>query len=323
MIVRPPVLAGVELGGTKCICVLGTGPDEIIRSERVATGAPDATLGQISDILHRWRSEYGLPAALGISSFGPLELRPSAPAYGTVRSSVKRGWQDVPLLARLSNGWDIPVGLDTDVNGAALAEARWGAAKDLADFAYVTVGTGIGVSLVVGGRLAGGCSHSELGHIRVARAQSDTWPGVCPYHGDCVEGLASGPAIASRAGAPAAELAADALEWRLAAHALGQLMHVITFATVPERILVGGGVAEGRPEILAYTRDALVESINGFVDLESLVGDISGFVIPPGLGALAGPLGALAVAAEALERAKSSDRVATEQRDIRDRGLRR
>jgi fructokinase len=322
MTVRPPVLAGVELGGTKCICVLGTGPDEIMRSERVATGHPDVTLGEISEILHRWRSEYGPPAALGISSFGPLELRPSAPTYGTIRSSVKRGWQDVPLLARLSEGWAIPVGLNTDVNGAALAEARWGAGRGLADFAYVTVGTGIGVSLVVGGSLAGGCSHSELGHIRVARAPSDTWPGVCPYHGDCVEGLASGPAIAARSGAPAADLASDAVEWRLAAHALGQLMHVITFATVPERILVGGGVAEGRPEILAYTRDALVKSINGFVDLESLVGDVSAFVIPPGLGALAGPLGALAVAAEALEHATASDHVAAGRRDLRGEGSR-
>jgi len=297
-----PLLAGVELGGTKCICILGTGPGDIRAQRRIPTGDPDATLAAVAAILDAWQAAHGAIAALGIASFGPLELRRHSPAYGFVTSSVKAGWQGVDVVGRLAALRDVPVGFSTDVNGAALAEGRWGAARGLSDFAYVTVGTGIGVGLVAHGQLVLGCNHSELGHIRVARLPGDGWPGICAYHGDCAEGLASGPAIAARAGKDATTLAAGGPLWDGVAYTLAQLLHTVVFATAPERILVGGGVIEGRPELLPLVRRRLVESINGFIDLEDLTGGTTSYIVQPGLGGLAGPLGALALAADAVHR---------------------
>ena len=292
-----PLLAGVELGGTKCICILGTGPDDIREQRRIQTAGPDVTLAEIASVLDSWQVAPGPFAALGIASFGPLELRPDSPRFGYVTSSVKVGWQGVDVVGRLAARRGVPVGFSTDVNGAALAEGRWGAARGLRDFAYVTVGTGIGVGLVAHGQLVLGCNHSELGHIRVARLPGDEWPGICAFHGDCAEGLASGPAIAARiAAAPAT--AGESVIWDYVAFTLAQLLHTMVFATAPQRILVGGGVIEGHPELLPLARRRLLESINGFIDLEDLTGGTDGYVVAPGLGSLAGPLGALALAAD-------------------------
>ena len=296
---RQPLLAGVELGGTKCVCILGTGPGDVRAQMRVPTTDPDSTLARLAGILDSWRAEHGDFEALGIASFGPLDLRPASPTFGYVTSSAKAGWRDVDVIGHLARGRRLPVGFNTDVNGAALAEGRWGAALGLRDFAYVTVGTGIGVGLVVGGELVRGCNHSELGHIRVARQAGDRWPGICAFHGDCAEGLASGPAIAARAGRPATDVPADDPVWELVAHTLGQLLHTIVFATAPRRILIGGGVAENHPELLGRVRARLSASVNGFIDLEDLTGGTERYVVAPGLGALAGPLGALALAADA------------------------
>jgi fructokinase len=299
MTAERPLLAGVELGGTKCICILGTGPDDIREQIRIPTAAPDVTLADAVAVLDSWHAKHGVIASLGIASFGPLDLRFESPTYGHVTSSVKPGWQDVDVVARLAGRRRLPVGFNTDVNGAALAEGRWGAARGLTDYAYVTVGTGIGVGVVAHGRLVLGCSHSELGHIRVARAAGDSWPGVCPYHGDCAEGLASGPAIAARTGVAAGEIGAANPVWDFVAHTLGQLLHTMVFATAPQRILIGGGVMEGHPELLPMARAQLVASVNGFIDVERLSGGVARYVAAPGLGPLAGPLGALALAADA------------------------
>jgi fructokinase len=296
-----PLLGGVELGGTKCVCLIGTGPDDIRAQESIPTGGDaNAALSRIEAILHGWKSAHGPVAALGIASFGPVELNRTSPRYGFITSTAKPGWRNTDVARRLSKLFPVPVGFDTDVNGAALAEGRWGAAKHLADFAYVTVGTGVGVGLVVDGRPAYGFSHSELGHIRIARKAGDLWRGACEYHGDCVEGLASGVAIAARAGLPANQLPTDSPVWELVAHALAQLLHTIVLATAPRRILIGGGVAEGRPELLARVRHQLIESLNGYLKLDELAGGIEGYAVPPGLGSLAGPLGALALAADTI-----------------------
>lgn len=300
-----PLLGGVELGGTKCVCILGTAPTDVRAQVRVATGAPDATLRDVRAVFDAWQLQHGRCAALGIASFGPLGLQPASPTFGHITSSAKPGWRDVDVLGSLSSGRAAPVGFDTDVNGAALAEGRWGAARGLSDFAYVTVGTGVGVGLVVGGQLVRGCNHTELGHIRVARMAGDSWPGVCSFHGDCVEGLASGPAISARAGGiPGADIPADSPVWETAVDALAQLLHTMVFATAPRRILIGGGVVEGHPELLARIRRRMSESINGFIDLEVLTGGLEQYVVRPGLGAQAGPLGALALAADALDAAR-------------------
>jgi fructokinase len=296
-----PLLGGVELGGTKCVCLIGTGPGDIRAQVSIPTGEDaNATLDRIQAAFEEWSIAHGPIAALGVASFGPVELNRTSARYGFITSTAKPGWRNTDVARRLAKIFPIPVGFDTDVNGAALAEGRWGAARHLADFAYVTVGTGVGVGLVVDGRPAYGFSHSELGHIRIARKPGDAWRGSCEFHGDCVEGLASGVAIAARAGVPADRIPKDSPVWDLVAHALAQLLHTIVLATAPRRILIGGGVAEGRPELLECVRRQLMESMNGYLRLDELTGGIDGYAVPPGLGPLAGPLGALALAADTI-----------------------
>jgi len=298
---KAPLLGGVELGGTKCVCLIGTGPDDIRAQMSIPTGGDaNSTLSRIEAILRDWNAAHGPIAALGIASFGPVDLNRTSTRYGSITSTAKPGWRNTDVARRLGKLFPIPVAFDTDVNGAALAEGRWGAAKHLGDFAYVTVGTGVGVGLVVDGRPAYGFGHSELGHIRIARKAGDLWQGACEFHGDCVEGLASGVAIAARAGVPASQIPQDSPVWDLVAHSLAQLLHTIVLATAPRRILIGGGVTEGRPELLGCVRRQLVESLNGYLKLDELTGGINGYAVPPGLGSLAGPLGALALAADTI-----------------------
>ena len=293
------LLAGVELGGTKCVCILGTGPEDVRAVERLPTGEREETLRQVEAVLERWRQQHGAPRALGIASFGPVDLRPDSPNYGYITSTSKTGWRDTDVARRLGKRLGVPLGFDTDVNGAALAEGRWGAARGLEDFAYVTVGTGIGVGSIVRGRSIFGMNHTELGHIRVARKPGDTFAGMCPYHGDCIEGLASGPAIEKRAGKPAAQLPPDHPAWDYVVHGLAQLLHTMVLTTAPRRIFLGGGVMSGQSQLIERIQQELARSLNGYVLAPELEQDLARFVAPPGLGAMAGPLGALALAADA------------------------
>jgi fructokinase len=305
------LLAGVELGGTKCVCILGSGPDDVRAQERVPTSEPDETLLQIERILDRWRSQFGPFRALGIASFGPIDLRPASPTYGHITSTTKAGWNDTDIVGRLGRKLGVPVGFNTDVNGAALAEGRWGAARGLNDFAYVTVGTGVGVGLIVGGRPVFGFAHTELGHIRVIRMAGDDFSGVCSFHGDCVEGLAAGPAIEARAGTPADRLTADHPVWAPVAHALGQLLHTLVLATAPRRIFLGGGVMNAQEHLFERVRRELQRSLSGYVVANEIDRNLTGYVVPPGLGRLAGPLGALALAADAGGATRSFVKIAT------------
>jgi fructokinase len=306
------LLAGVELGGTKCVCILGTGPDDVRAVERLPTGSdPEHTLTQIEAVLERWRQQYGLPRALGIASFGPVDLRRDSATFGHITSTTKPGWRNTDVAQRLARRLGVPVGFDTDVNGAALAEGRWGAARGLEDFAYVTVGTGIGVGSVVRGRSIFGMNHTELGHIRVARKAGDRFAGMCPFHGDCIEGLASGPAIEARVGMPATQLPPDHPAWEFVAHDLAQLLHTMVLTTAPRRIFLGGGVMSGQAHLFERIQRELRRSLNGYVQAPELEQDISRFIVPPGLGAMAGPLGALAVAADAERLAASPHSLAT------------
>lgn len=288
-----PLIAGVELGGTKCVCVLASGPDAVREEVRLPTTTPGETLGAIRAVLERWKADEGF-AALGIASFGPLELDDRSPRYGQVVATPKPGWSGADLTA-LAHGLDVPTAIDTDVNGAAFAEGRWGAARGLRSFAYVTVGTGIGVGTVIEGRTVRGLGHSEAGHLRIGRLPGDDWPGVCPYHGDCVEGLASGPAVRARAGRPGHELSPDDPAWEMVVHALGAMLHNLVLTTAPERVLVGGGVAGGQAWIFPRLRRALVESLAGYATADRIEADIEAFVQPPALGGRAGPLGAIAL----------------------------
>jgi fructokinase len=293
------LLAGVELGGTKCVCILGTGPDDVRALERLPTGEREETLRQIEAVLERWRSQYGNLRALGIASFGPVDLKPGSPTYGFITSTNTPGWRHPDVAQRLGRRLGVPVGFDTDVNGAALAEGRWGAAQGLDDYAYVTVGTGIGVGSIVRGRPIFGMNHTELGHIRVVRKAGDKFPGVCSFHGDCIEGLASGPAIEARASQPASQLPPDHPAWEYVAHGLGQLMHTIVLTTAPQRIFLGGGVMSAQAHLFERIREELRRSLNHYVEGTELENNLAHYIVPPGLGTMSGPLGALALAADA------------------------
>lgn len=288
------------MGGTKCICTLGTGPDDVRAQHTLPTHDPATTLGAIAELLDSWRGRFGEFAALGIAAFGPLDLLRDSPTYGRIRATPKKLWRDVDLIDFFSRRFEAPVGLTTDVIGAALAEGRWGAARGLTDYAYATVGTGVGVGLVVDGKPVIGRHHPELGHVRIARMPGDDWPGSCPFHGACVEGLASGPAIEARCGRPAGSVPADSPVWDTVAHALTQLAHILAVSVAPQRILIGGGVASARPELFPRIRQALARSLNGYLDMEEVTSGLDRYIVSPGLGNGAGPLGALAVAAESI-----------------------
>lgn len=285
------VYGGIEAGGTKFVCVVGTGPDDIRARARFATADPVSTLEQAIGFLGDARSLD----AIGIASFGPVELRPSHPRYGHITATPKPGWSDTDLAGPVRSAFGLPVGFDTDVNAAALGEGRWGAARGLSSYVYVTVGTGIGGGGVVGGRVVHGLAHPEMGHISVARQAGDDYPGLCPFHGDCFEGLASGPAIASRWGRPAEQLRGRDLERavELEAAYLAAGLRTITYTLAPERIVLGGGVCS-LPGLFDALRARLAEALAGYPGLAEH--DPQTFVVPAALGSMAGPAGALVLA---------------------------
>ena len=295
--VAPARFGAVEAGGTKFVCLLGSSPDDIEARTRIPTGAdPQATLAEVVAFF----AGSAQPAAVGIASFGPVELRPGHPHYGHITSTPKPGWRDADLVGPIRAALDVPIGFDTDVAGAALGEGRWGAAQGLSTFVYMTVGTGIGAAAVVGGRPTSGLGHAEMGHIAVPRQPGDTYPGRCPYHGDCLEGMAAGGAIAERFGRPGEHLDGDdlrqAVEWQ--AGYLAEGLRTIVYTIAPERIVIGGSVAE-LPGLFPRVREKLIATMAGYGALPEHTAD--DFVVPAGLGGLAGPAGALVLAENALQ----------------------
>lgn len=295
MTVSSPLIAGVELGGTKCNLILATGPDDIRDEIRIATTTPAETLATIEAVLARW---HGYDA-LGIASFGPVSIDVAAADYGAITATTKPGWSHIDVARRLAAFAGVPTGFNSDVAGAALGEGHWGAARDVADHAYITVGTGVGVGLVLGGKPTNGLTHPELGHVRTVRLRGDDWPGSCSFHGDCVEGLASGTAIRARAGRGGDELAIDDPLWDGVAHTLAQLCHMLVLTGIPRRIVMGGGVMVGMPHLFPLIRDKLVDSLGGY-GATGDIGPIDSFVVPAALGGNAGPLGAVVLGSQAL-----------------------
>jgi fructokinase len=296
---RDALLAGVELGGTKAIAVLGR-DREILDRVVVPTTTPAETIGALAARIAEWRRRHPL-AGLGIASFGPVSIDPRAPDHGHMLATPKPGWAGADMLRPLAEAARAPALVHTDVTAAALAEGRWGAARGLADHAYVTIGTGIGVGIVASGQPVAGRMHPEAGHLRVRRPAGDGFPGDCPFHGDCLEGLASGPAIAARAGRPADALPPDDPAWLPVADALAEGFAVLLTTLAPAAIVVGGGVGLGQPHLLPLVRAGVVAKLGGylpFVDAES----IATLIVPAALGADAGPLGALVLAAMAARR---------------------
>lgn len=286
-------LGALEAGGTKFVCAAGTGPDDLAATARIPTSTPDETIGAVIAFFddHPVRS-------LGVASFGPVELRRGHADYGHITATPKPGWPGTDLIGRLRDALGVPIGFDTDVNGAALAEGRWGAAAGCDSFVYLTVGTGVGGGAVVGGRLAHGLVHPEMGHLYVGRLPGDDFAGACPYHGDCLEGMAAGPALEARWGAPAEQLSGAILARavRLEAEYLAAGLRNIVYTVAPERIVLGGGVSQ-LPGLLAALRGALADELAGYPGLPEHA-DAS-FVTPSSLPA-AGLAGALLLAEDAL-----------------------
>jgi fructokinase len=285
---------GIETGGSKWECAVGTGPDDVQAAETIPTTTPEETIGRAVAFLER----EGPIEGIGIGSFGPLDWRRSSPTWGHITTTPKPGWAHTDVGQAIRRRLGVPVVFDTDVNAAALGEHRWGAAKELDTFCYITVGTGIGGGGMVGGELLHGLVHPEFGHMRIPHdRQADPFPGVCPYHGDCLEGLASGRAIEARWGRPAAELR-DEAAWRLQARYLALGLICVICVLSPERILLGGGVMS-RPGLLGLVQRDVIALLNGYLDAAAVRSEISSYITPPALGPRAGVLGALALAQSA------------------------
>jgi fructokinase len=297
---RGPLFGGVEGGGTKFVCVIGRGPDDVVAETRIATTTPEATLSEVVAFFRAASGRHGNVAAIGIGSFGPVDLHAGSPTWGYITTTPKAGWARTDVAGPLRRDLGVPVAFDTDVNAAALGEARWGAARGLDSFIYLTVGTGIGGGGLLDGRLLHGLVHPEMGHILVPHDQvADPFPGVCPFHGDCLEGLATGPAILARWGEPAERLPEDHPAWALEAHYLALGLVNLACTLSPQRIVLGGGVMN-QPHLFPLVRREFVALLNGYLRATEILDRIDSFIVPPGLGNRSGRLGALAMAEQLL-----------------------
>jgi fructokinase len=284
------VIGAIEAGGTKFVCGIGTEPDDLLTA-RFATTLPAETVAAAVGFFREHAP--GRLRAVGIASFGPVDLDPLSACYGSITSTPKSGWQNFNIVAAVAKALNVPVGFDTDVNAAALAEARWGALRGLSDGLYLTVGTGIGGGAIVNGSVLHGMLHPEMGHIRIPHDRGlDPYPGGCPYHGDCLEGLASGPAIEARWGAPAHRLPVDHPAWALEAHYLALALSNWVCTLSPRRMVLGGGVME-QVHLFPLIRAELASLLNGYIQAPAITSGLDGYVVPPVLGSRAGVLGAL------------------------------
>jgi fructokinase len=284
------VFGGVEAGGTKFVCAVGTGPGDV-RDAALPTTTPAETLARVVDFLRPHR-----PGAVGIASFGPLDLDPTSPTFGFITDTPKPGWSRVDMVGPLRRALGVSVAIDTDVNAAALAEWRWGAGVGADPVVYVTVGSGIGGGALVDGRPLHGLVHPEMGHMRIPRVPGDDFAGACPFHGDCLEGLASAPALRARRGLPPEALAVDDPVWALEARYLGLGLANIVTVLSPRRIVLGGGVLK-HPTLLARVRVEVQAALAGYVRAAAVTERIEELIVAPALGERAGVLGALALAA--------------------------
>jgi fructokinase len=292
------LVGGVEIGGTNVRCAIGTGADDLRAELRVPTSAPDETLARVVAFFAEHAASAPI-VACGVASFGPLDLDERSSLWGHITATTKPGWSNTDVMGVLRRGLGVPVTVETDVNGAALGEHRWGAGRGLDPVVYVTVGTGIGGGGVIGGRTMRGLVHPEMGHMRVPRdPATDPFPGNCPFHGDCLEGLASGRAIRDRWGAPAESLAADHPAWPLEARYLALGLANIICTISPRRLIVGGGVTR-MPMLLPAVRRDVVTVLAGYVMARAVLERIEDYIVSPALGERAGALGAIALAQDA------------------------
>jgi len=287
---------GIEAGGTKFVCAIGTDPDNLREVVRFPTTSPEETFGQVIDYFQKQAAHGNKIESLGIASFGPVDVNPDSKTFGFITSTPKAGWRHSNFLGVMKNALQIPVAFDTDVNVSALGEQTWGAAKGLETFLYLTIGTGIGGGGFVNGKMMHGLVHPEVGHIRIPHNfQKDPYPGCCPFHGDCFEGLASGPAIKNRWGVAGNELPNDHPAWLLQAQYLAYALVNLICVLSPRKILLGGGVMD-QEVLFPLVRAKVKQFLNNYVEAEAVHSQIDQYIIPPALGNQAGVLGAIAMA---------------------------
>jgi len=287
---------GIEGGGTKFICAVGTGPDDIRAEGRFETTTPDETMTQVVNF---FKQQEKL-SAIGFACFGPLDPNPDSPTFGHILPTPKPGWSNADVVAPLRDAFNIPVNFDTDVNGAALGEWRWGAAQGLHTFIYLTVGTGIGGGAFVEGKLLHGLVHPEMGHIFINHdRERDPFEGACPFHKGCFEGLASGFAVEQRWGQRGGTLPEDHPAWELEADYIAQALMSYSMTLSPQRIIIGGGIGS-LPHLLPKVQQKTRAYINGYIQSQAIKDQIEAYIVHPGLGGHSGVLGAIALAEQSL-----------------------
>jgi fructokinase len=300
-----PLVGAIEAGGTKIVCAVGTGPDDLDRKMFPTGDEPGQVLSDAADWLTEQQGKRGSLHALGIGSFGPLELHERSPSYGHITSTPKPGWRDTDIVGVFRKRFpDIPIGFDTDVNAAALGEYRWGSGAGLSDFVYITIGTGIGAGGMVGGRLIHGLVHPEMGHMFIPRIPGDAFEGVCPYHGSCWEGMCSGPALERRSGMPTEQIPPEHESWEFETEYIAFALANIVCIISPERLILGGGVSKagklGSERFFKMIRVKVKETLNGYIVSPELNEEIDRYIVPPYLVDDAGICGAIALAHQAL-----------------------
>jgi fructokinase len=291
------LLGAIEAGGNKFICAVGTGPHDVRDRVCIPTTTPKETLVKVIDFFQSRHRKAPL-VAMGIGSFGPLDLQRDSPTYGYITSTPKPGWDDTDVLGPIRDAINVPIAFDTDVNASALGEHRSGVGVGLHSLVYVTVGTGIGGGAILDGHPIHGATHPEMGHIRIPHDRaSDSFAGNCPYHGDCFEGLASGPAIEARWGRRAESLPEHHPAWALEAEYLAVAMANIAVTLSPQRIILGGGVMKQR-QLFPMIRRRLVEALNGYAVTQDSINE---FIVPPAREDDSGIAGAFALAQDILD----------------------
>ncbi|HTP07411.1 MAG TPA: ROK family protein [Anaerolineae bacterium] len=286
----------IEAGGTKFVCVIGSGPDNIVAEARIATTTPAETIGRTIDFFQRHGEQYPV-SAVGIGSFGPVDLDRSSPTYGYITTTPKPHWAQADLCGAIRQALNVPVAFDTDVNAAAFGEHHWVAENHALDpLLYLTIGTGIGLGAIVNGKPLHGLLHPEAGHMLLPHDRTlDPFEGACPFHGDCWEGLAAGPAVEKRWQQRGETLSPDHPAWQLEAHYVALAVVNLIYCLSPQRVVLGGGVMQ-QPGIIDRVRGEVQRTINHYLQSDRITRDIDQLIVPPGLGTRSGVLGAMALA---------------------------
>ena len=293
--IQHQLYGGIEAGGTKFVCIIASEPENIVERTRIETTTPDETFQKVIQFFKPYTNQEKIKS-IGIGSFGPLDLNPDSPTYGFITSTPKPHWGNTDFLGTIQRALNIKVTIDTDVNAAALGEFRWGASQGLDPSLYLTIGTGVGGGYIKDGKPLIGLLAPEMGHIRIVHdIKRDPFKGGCPYHGDCFEGLASGPAIEQRFGARGETIHDDNPYWKIEADYIASALCNYILILSPKRIILGGGIME-RTFLFPLIRRKVLESLNGYVESETLLKNINEYIVPPGLGNRSGSLGAIALA---------------------------